>query len=1063
MKKLSAAFVALSLAGATPFIPMGSGTAFAQTQGSEVSGTVYDSNGEPIIGAIVTVKGTNRGVATDADGKFHLQAKPGEVLTVSYVGSKAQEVAVGVSRNYTVTLKSTTQNLDEVVVTALGIKRDKKALGYAIDDIKADELMKNKSTNAINSLAGKIAGVNITQSSGAAGAGSQIILRGGTSGSESMDNQPLFVVDGVTYDNSTSVVGNSAFDGMMNSATTSSNRVMDINPEDIESMSVLKGPAASALYGSRAANGVVIITTKQGKEGSVEVNLNAKYMTSWAKSLPKTQSQYKRGYMDDEYDQAGNYTGTVYKDLNSYSAWGEKYTSDTQYYDNIGDFFQNGGVWDTNLSVAGGTKNSKFYLSGSYYDQDGIVPTTGYTKTTFRFNGEQKYKMFTFGANAAYSDARTTKTLTGAALYGSSGTGALYGVYTWAPNIDMKHYLAEDGTRYRQFGNNLDPWDEVDNPYWIVNKNKFTDKTERFTGNFNVKADLTDWWWINYRMGVDSYTTQNSTRYAPGGAVKQVWQNGMMSDNTLRYRFLSTNLMTNFNKQFGDFNVNLMLGTTTEYMRSNRTYMMAWNFGVENLYSYENATSDNKKFKNATTRTRLLGVYGELRADWRNTVFLTVTGRNDWNSTLPKNSRSFFYPSVSGAIAFTELMGDARPDWLTFGKVRASWAEVGKGTTAYATNTTLWGVNTYLGGVTGVGNSWTRGNPYLVPEKTRSTEVGLELRFFQNRLKFDIAYYTNNSINQIISPRGPQSTGYIFCMQNVGTVYNKGLEISIGGTPVQTKDFTWETSINGAGNRGTMEGLPEGMDVMYVTDVQYGNVQAATFSGGHFMAIAGKKWTRNSEGQLILDKNGMPTCDNKTYEVANREAKFTGGWNNTFTYKNFSLNMLWEFRVGGAVFNGTKYAMTQTGVSQFSADFRNQPLTISGVDESGNPVSNTWEPDKTYVFNGQTMLGYNIIREYYTNYYNKESSNWITDVNSLRLRSISLTYDIPKSALAKTKFIKRASVTATATNLLLFTNYDGDPEAAASGSGVGGSSSVGFDYCGVPATASFSLGVNLTF
>lgn len=300
-------------------------------------------------------------------------------------------------------------------------------------------------------------------------------------------------------------------------------------------------------------------------------------------------------------------------------------------------------------------------------------------------------------------------------------------------------------------------------------------------------------------------------------------------------------------------------------------------------------------------------------------------------------------------------------------------------------------------------------------------------------------------------------------MQNVGTVYNKGLEISIGGTPVQTKDFTWETSINGAGNRGTMEGLPEGMDVMYVTDVQYGNVQAATFSGGHFMAIAGKKWTRNSEGQLILDKNGMPTCDNKTYEVANREAKFTGGWNNTFTYKNFSLNMLWEFRVGGAVFNGTKYAMTQTGVSQFSADFRNQPLTISGVDESGNPVSNTWEPDKTYVFNGQTMLGYNIIREYYTNYYNKESSNWITDVNSLRLRSISLTYDIPKSALAKTKFLKRASVTATATNLLLFTNYDGDPEAAASGSGVGGSSSVGFDYCGVPATASFSLGVNLTF
>ncbi len=721
-------------------------------------------------------------------------------------------------------------------------------------------------------------------------------------------------------------------------------------------------------------------------------------------------------------------------------------------------------MWDTNLSVAGGTKNSKFYLSGSFYDQDGIVPTTGYTKTTFRFNGEQKYKKFTFGANAAYSEARTTKTLTGAALYGSSGTGALYGVYNWSPSDDMRHYLDETtGKRYRMFGTRLDPWDERDNPYWIVNKNKFTDKTERFTGNFNVKADITDWWWVNYRMGVDSYTTQNSTRFAPDGAVKQVWLNGMMSDNTMKYRFLSTNLMTNFNKQFGEFNVNLMLGTSTEYKRSERTYTMAWNFGMENLYSYSNATNENKKFQTGTTRTRLVGVYGELRADWRNAIFLTVTGRNDWNSTLPKASRSFFYPSVSGAIAFTELMGEARPEWLTFGKVRASWAEVGKGTTAYATSTTLWPVNTYLGGVTGVGNSWSRGNALLVPEKTRSTEIGLELRFFQNRLKFDIAYYTNNTINQLISPRGPQSTGYIFCMQNVGTVYNKGLEISIGGTPVQTKDFTWETSINAAGNRGTMDGLPAGMDVMYVTDVQYGSAQAATFSGGHFMAISGKRWTRDDQGRLILDKNGMPTTDNKTYEVANRESKFTGGFNNTFTYKNFSLNMLWEFRVGGAVFNGTKYAMTQSGVSQFSADVRNQPLTISGVDTKGNEVSNTWEADKTYTFNGKVMSGYNIIKNYYTGYYNYETSNWITDVNSLRLRSLSLTYTLPKALLAKTKVIKRASVTATATNLLLFTNYDGDPEAAASGSGVGGSSSVGFDYCGVPSTASFAFGVNLTF
>ena len=300
MKNLSAMFVALSLAGATPFIPMGGGTAYAQTQAGEVTGIVYDSNGEPLIGAVVSVKGTNRGAATDADGKFRLQAKPGQVLVVSYVGAKTQEVAVGAARSYTVTLKSTTQNLDEVVVTALGIKKDKKSLGYAVDDLNADELMKNKSANAINSLSGKIAGVNITQTSGAAGAGSQIILRGGTS--LERDNQPLFVVDGVIYDNSTSVVGNSAFDGTLSTSSTNSNRVMDINPEDIENMSVLKGPAAAALYGSRASAGVVIITTKKGKEGRVEVNLSAKYITSWVKDLPKTQNRYRRGFMKDNYD-----------------------------------------------------------------------------------------------------------------------------------------------------------------------------------------------------------------------------------------------------------------------------------------------------------------------------------------------------------------------------------------------------------------------------------------------------------------------------------------------------------------------------------------------------------------------------------------------------------------------------------------------------------------------------------------------------------------------------------------------------------------------------------------
>ena len=397
-------------------------------------------------------------------------------------------------------------------------------------------------------------------------------------------------------------------------------------------------------------------------------------------------------------------------------------------------------------------------------------------------------------------------------------------------------------------------------------------------------------------------------------------------------------------------------------------------------------------------------------------------------------------------------------------------------------------MGSYLEGKTGVGATWTRGNPYLLPEMSKSSEIGLELHFFKHRLNMDVAYYTNDSFNQILSPRGPQSTGYIFCSINAGNVYNRGLEVSLSATPVETKDFVWETSINAAGNRGTMTGLPAGMEIMYVTDVQYGGARAATVSGGHFMAITGTRWTRiknienadgsvakdygDMQGTLVLDRNGFPTTDNVySYEIGNREALFTGGWNNTLSWKGLTFNMLWEFRRGGSVFNGTKYAMTLAGTSQFSADVRNQPLTVvgrqqTGVDDKDNPIygeleTHTWDPNGVYEFGGKKVSGYNIIQNYYTGAYNYEVANWITDVNSLRLRTVSLTYDFPKKWIEGV--FKRASVSVTANNLLLFTNYDGDPEVAASGAGSGGSSSVGFDYLGTPATSSVTFGVNLTF
>ena len=550
-------------------------------QAKTITGKVVDVAGEPIIGASVLVKGSSTGSVTDIDGKFSVEAPVGSTLVVSFVGYATEEVKVGAASDYTVTLKDDTQSLSEVVVTAMGIKKEKKALGYSVSDINSKELMKNKQTNVVNSLAGKIPGVNITQAGGAAGAGSNIVIRGGNSASESRDNQPLFVVDGIIYDNSTVNTGNSGTDGMTKTATTFSNRVMDINPEDIESMSVLKGAAAAALYGSRAANGVIIITTKKGEEGAVRVNVSSKYTYSWANKLPEVQKLYGRG----EYNTSGAF---IDKTMDS---WGDRI--DGMAYDNIDDFFQGSSVWDNSVSVSGGSKNGSFYLSGSNYHQSGIIPTTGYDKTTFRFNGEQKYGILTVGANVSYSQASTDKTLTSAGLYGQGGNGAMTAVYGWPVDDQMSRYLNDDGSKYRILEGLQDLEDDVENPYWILNKNTLTDETSRFTGAVNASLKLTDWWDVSARAGIDKYTTSSNTLRRPGGAVKQIYQNGYMSKGDVNYQYITTNVMSNFHKTFGDFDLNLLVGTTTEATKTTNNTRWGYNFVTEGLYSFNNIIKAN--------------------------------------------------------------------------------------------------------------------------------------------------------------------------------------------------------------------------------------------------------------------------------------------------------------------------------------------------------------------------------------------------------------------------------------------------------------------------------------
>ncbi|MDE5808799.1 MAG: SusC/RagA family TonB-linked outer membrane protein [Muribaculaceae bacterium] len=1085
MKKQFALLAALSIACGGPVVYDGlftSGfTAVAQAQ--RATGTVVDETGEPLPGVSVIVAGKAGGVSTDFDGKFSLAANKGDVIKFSYIGYKPAEVKFD-GQPINLTLQPDAANLDEVVVTALGIKKDRKALGYSVSEMKSEEILENKSPNVVNALAGKIAGVTVTQYSGAAGAGANITLRGGNSTSDGRSNEPLFVVDGIIYDNSTQVVGNSGTDGMTRSNTTYSNRVMDINPEDIESMSVLKGAAASALYGSRAADGVIIITTKKGAEGTVKVNVSSKVTASWVNKLPEAQTEFGRGYYE---------TNGVFSDQ-TYNSWGKKIT-DEPIYDNIGNFFETGAVFDNTVSVSGGSKNTSFFLSASNYNQGGVVPKTGYNKNTFRFNGEQKVWRFTLGANVAYSMAKTDKTLTSGGLYGGGGTGAMNGLYSWPRTEDMSHYLTEDGQKYRLFEGIWSLENDKENPYWIINKDKINDDTKRFTGSLQLAFDITDWWNIVARVGYDDYTTDGYTYIAPGSVVSPMYQNGRLSKSDYRYSYTSTNLMTSINKNVGDFNVGGLVGFTTEYTHRHNQTHYGHNFITPGTISFTNIATDTKFFTDGTSKKRMVGLYGEVRGDWKNTVFLSVTGRNDWSSTLPIENRSYFYPSVNGSVVFTEPLQEAGildSSVFTFGKVRASWARVGKDANPYATLTYVRDPYNYNGFV-GVTNDWEQGNRFLKPEIQEQWEVGAELKFFNNRLGLDYTYYHSETKNQIASPRLSNANGYIFASINSGSVINDGMEIAINAVPVQNKEFVWDLTLNLSYNKGRLGEFLKGVQYFYPTDAQFGTIRSAS------IPRSASKWQLNEYNEPIKDANGnyIPDAtwgknyflgltgneyyvDEKTgkYEidpatglyrvntnnpiVGNREPKLMAGMTNSFSYKGFNLSFLLDFRLGGAVYNGTAYYMTTTGMHPQTLMNDRQSVSVSGIDyKTGQPYEATYEAGKTYEIGGTTYSGEAMIQNYWSNYASN-SHNFLTDVNWMKLRYVSLSYDFTRILKSK-KVIKGLTANATASNILTVTNYKGmDPEVSTAG-GTGGAGSTGIDYCSVPATSSFTFGVNITF
>ena len=1011
-------------------------------QAKTITGKVVDVAGEPIIGASVLVKGSSTGSVTDIDGKFSVEAPVGSTLVVSFVGYATEEVKVGAASDYTVTLKDDTQSLSEVVVTAMGIKKEKKALGYSVSDINSKELMKNKQTNVVNSLAGKIPGVNITQAGGAAGAGSNIVIRGGNSASESRDNQPLFVVDGIIYDNSTVNTGNSGTDGMTKTATTFSNRVMDINPEDIESMSVLKGAAAAALYGSRAANGVIIITTKKGEEGAVRVNVSSKYTYSWANKLPEVQKQYGRG----EYNTSGAF---IDKTMDS---WGDRI--DGMAYDNIEDFFQGSSVWDNSVSVSGGSKNGSFYLSGSNYHQSGIIPTTGYDKTTFRFNGEQKYGILTVGANVSYSQASTDKTLTSAGLYGQGGNGAMTAVYGWPVDDQMSRYLNDDGSKYRILEGLQDLEDDVENPYWILNKNTLTDETSRFTGAVNASLKLTDWWDVSARAGIDKYTTSSNTLRRPGGAVKQIYQNGYMSKGDVNYQYITTNVMSNFHKTFGDFDLNLLVGTTTEATKITNNTRWGYNFVTEGLYSFNNIIKANQYFKESTVRKRMVGLYGEFRASYKNLVYLTVTGRNDWSSTIIKGNNSYFYPSVSLSAMLDQYI--SLPFWMDYLKINGAWAQVSSDLDPYSLYAT-YSKGILYGSTPSVTYQSDLLNANILPQKTTSYEIGLSTSFLRNRLGLDVTYYHMIDKNSIIQLPISVASGFNNRYVNGNTYTTNGAELIITATPIQSKKFTWNLSTNWSTNIRKLTEIYGGQE-------KYGDLKL----GDRADAMYATEWEKTPDGQLILDSNGMPTQSAFKSYIGNQDPDVRFGLQNTFKFDHFTVNVDMDGAIGGTLISTTTQKMWWGGKHPKSTMYRQEEYENGGkpiyVPEGVNIVSG----EVTYDVNGNIISDTRVYKKNETavniqtwaqNYpyravvRTSESELFANTFSRsfLKLRRVAVSYDF--SHLIHSNSIKGLEVTLYGNNLAVLkkTPYL-DPDFGASDSDLQDPSA---RYIGVSANITF--------
>ena len=1004
--------------------------AFAQQV--TVTGKVTSPDGLPVPGASVKIKGSQSGVQTGASGTYSISAKQGDVLVFSFIGTVTQEKTVA-GNVINVVLQEDNKSLNEVVVTALGQTVKQRSLGTSQQTVKGADIAGTQRENFINSLQGRVAGVDVTSSSGVPGASASITIRGVSSISGS--NQPLMIVDGLPIDNKT--LNTSAFFSEISSNTSQANRTVDftnrssdINPEDIESLVVLKGPEAAALYGIDAANGAIVITTKRGRPGAGVIDYSNSFRVETPRGKPEIQRQYGPSAT----------LGT-----STFLYFGDEYPSNTQFYDNIDGFFQTALTQKHNLSFSGGAENLNYRVSSSYTNQNGVVPNSKYDRINLTGASQATLNSWLKAdLSMSYAYSNNDQARKGAG-------GPLIGLLVWPQTDNAKDYLTAAGTRRQVTSLGLGA--EVDNPYFNVNKNINNSKTNRLLSNLGLTITPFSWAHIKTNIGIDNYTNQTMILRHPESSAGFSYR-GILDVANDVVRNINMQNLINFNtvKFTESLSFDATLGQSFQDLRSNTDALYGENFLDPNFVSVNNTFTRNAR--STLSRRRLVSFFGRATLNYNDYLYLTGTIRNDRTSTIPVDRYSFYYPSVSTSFVFTDVPAfEGLKKIFTSGKLRAAYAEVGKDARPYAYRPAL-EYKATVGG--GYGYGFTGPNLDLKPEFAKSYEFGAELAFLNDRLGLDVTFYRKQTTDQIINDiRGSYSTGYILFNLNGGSTRNQGVEMTLRGTPVKQTNFKWDILANFESAKGKVLALPNSLPEAYVSDTWlFGNVRAGNSVGQSTRSLTGLFYLRNNKNELLIDPStGLPLRSTTFFDAGyDRQPDFSIGLTNSFQFKNFSLSFLLDIRKGGDILNGTEQFLTARGLSMRTLD-RNQPRVISGVLRDG--LENTDNPTRNNIV---------VVPNNQTGYYTGISEELFIekDINWLRLRDVTLSYRLPASLLKKQNFVKNASVFLTGTDLFLITNYSGlDPVVNGNSAAVGGSGGVGIDYGNFPIPMGINFGIKI--